>query len=97
MANTNQPSQRTSQPGGIPGTTGDASRPNEDRIVAGPDGPERIEGGVNQNATAAFDAHVDGGRRRTGEAPDAATSSPTGDDDRPNRQNDGGEMADEAG
>ena len=93
MANANQPSQRTSHPGGIPGTTGDTTTPNEDRMVAGPDGPERVDGGVNVNATLAFDSHVDGGRRATGED----ESAPTGTDGRPNRQNDGGEMADQAG
>ena len=93
MANANQPSERTSQPGGIPGTTGDTTTPNEDRMIAGPDGPERVPGGVNQNATDAFDSHVDGGRRATGPDDDGST----GDDGRPNRQNDGGEMADDAG
>lgn len=96
MANANQPSQRTSQPGGIPGTIGDASTPNEDRIVASPEGPERTDGGVNQNATDAFDPHVDGGRRRTGTTAEDATGRTQGDT-RPNRQNDGGEMADQAG
>lgn len=94
MANANQPSQRTSQPGGIPSTSGDTSTPNEDRIVAGPDGPERVEGGVNQSAASAFGTHVDAGRRTTGDAP---TDMQRGDDARPNRQNDGGELADEAG
>lgn len=92
MADANQPSQRTSHPGGIPGTDGDMTTPNEDRIVAGTDGPERVDGGVNVNATRAFDAHVDGGRRATGPDDDGSTG-PSG---RPNRQNDNGEMADQA-
>ena len=93
MPNANRPSERTSQPKGMPHAGGDAPLPNEDRVIAGPNGPERTEGGHLASASSAYDSHIDAGRQTTGDKPPYSQRG----DEKPNRQNDSGEMADEAG
>lgn len=92
MPNANQPSERTSHPKGIPdaGPSESDAMPNEERIVReGEDGQTRVAGGHVQNSEAAYDSHRDGGTR---------TSRSDGrsgiNDDKPNRRNDTGELAD---
>ena len=91
MANASAPSERASHPKGLP----DASAPdglttNEDRVVAGPNGPERIAGGALPSGVAAFSPNADAGRR-------TSNTSPHDRDEKPNRQNDAGELANTAG
>ena len=89
MADSKRPSERTSRPKGTPGAlTPDVVVTNEDRVVAGPNGPERIAGGYSATATSVFDPHMDAGRKRTGATKDFNRG------EKPNRQNDHGEMAD---
>lgn len=90
MADADAGSMRTSHPKGIPDGDADASLPNEDRMVADTDGPARIDGGHVSTAANVYDAHMDAGQRRTEPPKDA----PRGD--KPDRQNDAGELADEA-
>ena len=90
MPNANQPSERTSHPKGTPGAGTGQDTLNEDRIVReGEDDQARVAGGHVQNAEAAYDSHRDGGTR---------TSRSDGrsgiNDDKPNRRNDTGELAD---
>lgn len=92
MADANRASERTSHPKGLPhaGTDDPDALPNEARVIAGPGGLERTDGGYVQGAEAAYDPARDAGRRTSGkEAHDR--------DEKPNRQNDAGEMADSAG
>lgn len=91
MPNADKPSQRTSHPKGTPhaSTPQEAGVLNEDRVVREGDETQRTEGGHVQQAEAAYDQHRDAGTR---------TSRPDGrsgiNDDKPNRQNDTGELAD---
>ncbi len=93
MPNAGRPSTRTSHAKGLTGAGEDAPLPNEDRIIAGPDGPERVSGGHVATASPVYDAHLDSGRHTTGDKPPYSARG----DERPDRQNDMGEMADSVG
>lgn len=91
MPNANAPSERTSHPKGLPGAGApEGVTSNEDRIVAGPNGPERIAGGALPSSVAADSPRADAGRHTSG-------TKPHDRDEQPNRQNDMGELADTAG
>lgn len=91
MPNADQPSQRTSHPKGTPdaSTSQEAGVLNEERVVREGDETQRTEGGHVQNAEAAYDPHRDAGTRTS--RSDGRSGS---NEDKPNRQNDTGELAD---
>ena len=91
MANANAGSERTSQPSGTPGGASGTTS-NEDRVVAGPDGPERAAGGsVAGSGPTGGAGHQDVGKEPGDRSPVTSTgSSQTGTDGGASRQNPAG-------
>ena len=91
MANANAGSERTARPAGTPGGAAGTTS-NEDRVVAGPDGPERVAGGsVAGSGPTGGAGHQSVGKEPGDRSPVTTTgSSATRTDGGANHQNPAG-------